>query len=354
MTSSPSSDQGPIVSDWEAPLQNEVASVILFEDGILGVLEQTEGPSILTTIRADSGEEVGRFRLPAEATGATTTIRNGTLYGCGSDIAFAVEWSTGNILWQESIQGFPLGMTLGEDTIVLGGRTWTGESRHGMLVALSADDGSKQWRIDTDINVNTPPLVTPETVFATTGIQSEEGGTIHAFDRESREQVWTRTTKARFDASPVLIDGTLYGGTGGNYNSKAPPSEVFAVDPADGTEHWAREDDGEFAVNSTPVDVGNALVFAGDFGVERLSRADGSTDWRFDTGNRVEAGPRVLNETVYFSLGEGAIVAVGLDNGKERWRTEEAETLAAMRIDGSAMYWIEGSTLVGGTITGET
>ncbi|MFQ3294311.1 MAG: outer membrane protein assembly factor BamB [Halobacteriales archaeon] len=126
-------------------------------------------------------------------------------------------------------------------------------------------------------------------------------------------------------SAPVLADETLFvGGENGT---------VLALDARTGEERWRR------SVGKTahePRVLGGQLFVPTGSSIVALATADGSEAWRTETPNRVDSrdsgpGPgtratlTVAAHGAYWLSGSGAgspaVVALGLADGKQRWRT---------------------------------
>jgi alcohol dehydrogenase (cytochrome c) len=141
-----------------------------------------------------------------------------------------------------------------------------------------------------------------------------------------------RGSQYRFEAEPIVVDGTMYLSTGND--------DVFALDARSGRKVW------EFTPNIDPtistlccgwvsrgVAVGDGLVFAGllDGSLVALDQQTGVLSWRTELedwrqGYSITSAPRYSDGLVFTGLsgGEfgarGRIYALDAESGKEIWR----------------------------------
>lgn len=84
------------------------------------------------------------------------------------------------------------------------------------------------------------------------------------------------------------------------------------------TEQW-RADVG--LIFGTPaVTDGVAYVGSYDGNVYALDTADGSENWRLETGGKVQSSPAVANGTVYVGSDDNHVYALSESDGSEEWR----------------------------------
>jgi hypothetical protein len=341
------SDVGPLAGRWEATF-GTLEPIVLVGDDAIGVIEPTDGPAVVNKLAVDDGSEIGRFRLPADVTPSTIALRDGELVGCNNQVAFVVDWETGNLLRRNSFEGLPLGQTVTEDTLYMGLRSWAGNGQSGKIQALSLDDLSTRWIVETETNVNTSPTVTDDLIVATSGDVASDGGTgiLHAYDRENRAVRWERETAAAFGAPPSIVDGVVYAGTNGNYNSEAPPTEVAALNPGDGTALWEQTRRNGMSVEYSPTVVDDDLLLESERSLERIGRDDGSTVWSHSSSERITTPVDVREDTAYFATRAGELVALGVPDADVRWQGSTGAAVSTLAVTDSSLYAIRESTLL--------
>ncbi len=124
---------------------------------------------------------------------------------------------------------------------------------------------------------------------------------------------WSFETERQLFASPSVVDGVVYIGTG--------DGRLLALDGQTGEIVWEVEV-GD-AVHSTPAVAGD-LVFFGllDGRVVALERATGSRVWEFLTEGAIVASPTVYEGFLYIGSGDGAFYALDAATGEQIWRRD--------------------------------
>jgi outer membrane protein assembly factor BamB len=185
-------------------------------------------------------------------------------------------------------------------------------------------------------------------------------GALSALDVETGDRYWRAALGDAIGSSPAYYDGTVYIAV--EYSD--PSGAMFAVDAVDGSVEWDDQrptdhphstcaidrDAGRLVVGSNdgklyawsypdlefqwtfatdgaikgPVAIADGSAFFGswDESVYRVALADGSEEWRFETGNLVMTGPSVepATGTVYVGSHDDNCYALDADSGAERWR----------------------------------
>ncbi|PSP54353.1 cell surface protein/ lipoprotein [Halobacteriales archaeon QS_1_67_19] len=130
---------------------------------------------------------------------------------------------------------------------------------------------------------------------------------------------WTASTEDRAVSAPAVRDGRVY------VNSDS----IAALDAADGADRWAN------AVyhrsGSTPAIADGVVVAASKFALFALDAAEGTERWAATFGGRRLDAPAVVDDTIYVVSTdrhvpfEASLHALGLDDGRERWRASIGE-----------------------------
>ncbi len=165
-------------------------------------------------------------------------------------------------------------------------------------------------------------------------------------------------TGARLEATPIVVDGTLYG--------TAAMSFVFALDAITGNELWRWDPAIPTAAEGGPraccgnvnrgVAVSGGRVFAGllDGRLVALDRTDGSLLWTVQTtpagsDYTITGAPRVVGDAVVIGNGgaeygvRGYVTAYDAASGEELWRTHTVPGNPANGFESEAMRTAAGS-----------
>lgn len=255
----------------------------------------------------------------------------------------------------------------------------------GPFQALSAEDGSREWRYPPADRTDSSPAVADGRVFV-----GGTDGAIHAIDAETGEGIWSvasergslvgssptvrdrtvyaagawgtvfaidaakGTVRWRFDppedrddpgdgkhlvgSAPAVADGTVY--VGGRYLSDAGDyARLYALDAATGEEKWrfAPNSDGGNRVSTPAVAGGRVYATVTGRGILAFDARSGAVEWELTARravgwNGVVSSPAVANGVVYATGGTRRLYAVSAANGEERWRVDFDEGSAASPV----------------------
>lgn len=139
---------------------------------------------------------------------------------------------------------------------------------------------------------------------------------------------WEFQTGGSVDASPVVVDGSVYIGSG---------STVYAIDSATGVESWEFETDG--SVSSPSVAHGILYIGSGS-SVYAIDALTGVERWKFETGSwswssASNSSPAVVDGIVYVGAA-GGVYALDAATGIQRWnvKTDYQENSSPAVVDG--------------------
>src|SRR5262249_54009841 len=149
---------------------------------------------------------------------------------------------------------------------------------------------------------------------------------VFCLDAVTGAERWHYKAPVHVDASPAVVGGRLYVGSGVSRAFPAP--EVFCLDAARGAPVWRTPTD--LPAGGPPAGAGGrVLVGLGNGRLVRsaappekpagallcLDAATGKPCWRHDAGDAVHARPAVAEDRVYFTSRDGACYAVGRGDG---------------------------------------
>lgn len=140
----------------------------------------------------------------------------------------------------------------------------------GLLVAVDADNGRKQWQIKTDLPFSGGPGVHGGSVYLGT-----QDGEVHAFDAENGASLWTATVSSEVLAAPVAGDGIVV--------VRSIDGRIFGLDENTGRRTWIYDHAVPLLTlrgNSRPL-IRAGVVFVGYDGGEvvALNLSDGTLIW---------------------------------------------------------------------------
>ena len=167
--------------------------------------------------------------------------------GSSDGKVYALDAELGDRLWESAVSsdkiwGTP---TAFGDTLYIG-------SFDKILYALNVSDGTKKWEYPTGGSIVSKPLIYQDTV-----IFGSFDRNLYALNATDGSLKWQFTGQNWFWAEPVLYNGKLYVGCLDKF--------VYVLDPSTGVKIAEHELDS--AVASTPVVVGDSVIFASEKGI---------------------------------------------------------------------------------------
>jgi len=133
--------------------------------------------------------------------------------------------------------------------------------------------------------------------------------TVYAWDAETGEVLWSRTTGGSISSDPTVSGNTVYVGTG--------QYAVEAINLTDGSLEWSYTNVGSFP-ESSPTIV-NGTVYIGSDGLYALDSDTGSLEWSYTAPGDVTNAPNYHNGTVYFGSDDNSVYAVDAATGNQEW-----------------------------------
>jgi outer membrane protein assembly factor BamB len=253
---------------WKQQLDGPCATTSLAQ----GTLYTGTTAGTVYALRAADGAIV--WRAAAEHVYDSLAVADGVVYVGGQESGhdvFAFRASDGALLWK---------VTTGDDNkmpVEANGLLYVSVFSSG-IVALRPADGTQVWRFD--MGAHSPPTVVGSVVY----VQSFEG-TLYALRAQDGTQIWSQPYTDFTIASPAVANGFVYADSLGTH--------LFAFNARDGTVLWHRDDLGPVAT-PTVVD-GAVFVGTGPASIGRptdssefaLRASDGATIWQAKAGDAI-------------------------------------------------------------------
>jgi outer membrane protein assembly factor BamB len=288
----------------------------------------------------DTREQVQRWRSDwTPGVRSTPTADEESLYVVAPEALVALDRTDGSEQWT-----VPLPASNFSSPALSNGTLYVG-TRNGAVVAIDTT-GEQQWEsnVGSGAIVNTTPAVGGDRVF----VGAENGG-VYALSRTGGSQLWNRTF-----SSPVRAALTH---TGQNVLTVTVDGTLVALDPTSGAERWRQSRDVSTA--SSPAVADDTIYWAAENTLYALSAADGTEQWRFETGgfsglNNVAPPPIRVGDVVYVTTGHEFVYGVDAQSGTERWRfgPESGNVLSITVVGDTAYVGTDTGTLY--VLTGET
>ena len=163
-----------------------------------------------------------------------------------------------------------------------------------------AQHGLQSWKQQTDGAVYASPSIADGAVYVQAYL-----GSFYAFNASSGDQLWKKASKKGSASSAAIVDGFVYFGATDGY--------LYKLDAKLGTESW------KFNTNG--------FLFS---------------------KSQIVSSPTVVNGTVYFGCDnkEGAIYAVDVESGKQKWKVTTGAGAVGGGVPGSPAVF-EGTVFIG-------
>ena len=261
-------------------------------------------------VDASNGTKKWEVKLP-KGINATPSLANGIVYiSCLDKKLYAFEAATGIKKW-DFLHGKSNDFsspTIMEGVIYLGGGT--------EIYALDAATGTKKWEFTGDgiYSWDASPTVLNGTVYGI--IRGSVGGKsgIYALDAKTGVVKWNQPNYGLIESSPAIANGLIFTGNESH--------NVLAFDSNTGSLVWEYKTN-DFITFSAPT-VFNGMVYIGswDKKLYALDITNGTKKWDFATDGWINSSPYVANGIVYFGSNDDKLYALDATTGIKKWTVE--------------------------------
>ncbi len=229
-------------------------------------------------------------------------IKAGNIYVVtNSGDFYSLKVRNGHRNWKKKVYG---ALLFGSKPLIVGKRIFLGTS-YGRIYAFTTE-GKELWMKDINNGIYSSPAFAGGKIFF-----GAEDRKIYALSASDGSIEWKFKTDSRMvSSSPVIHGKTLYIGC---YSGT-----FFAIDTGKGKERWNYKT-GD-SVFSSPVVYGESVIFGSNDGyLYRLSLSKGSLVWKFNTGSKITSRPSLKENRVYITSGK-KIFALNSANGRQVWQ----------------------------------
>ena len=174
-----------------------------------------------------SGREQGRVGLEESASLAAPALADGVAYVPGRGPHLLAMGLDGDTRWRFDAGDDPAAWL--DKTPILAGERILAVLGTGAAMALRAEDGSLDWRVD--VGPAGKRLSAPAADSGRLFVGARDG--LHALNLSDGREVWRFPTEDRITAAPVV--------TGGVVHVACHDHHLYALDAASGEELWRRE-----------------------------------------------------------------------------------------------------------------
>jgi outer membrane protein assembly factor BamB len=187
-----------------------------------------------------------------------------------------------------------------------------------------------------------PPVLYGETLF-----QLGDDAVLHAIDRHTGRDIWSRRLGALSASTPAVSSNTVYA-TALESSPGSRAGRVVALNSANGHYRWARELSSRS--ESSPLLDRGLLIFGSESGtVYALSARTGQTVWTYHASGAVKASPSAESGVLYFGDYSGEIQAIGERDGRRIWRSGSGGALL-----GNGSFYSTAAVVYGRVFLGNT
>lgn len=313
-------------------------------------------PGLIHALDIATGTQIWEFE-PAGYVSSALALADGTLFvGTWGKEFYAIDAASGEEMWSQEI-GHRFGSsspvvadgtvyvgTVGDGPLVVSGPDDEDDFEACAFLALDAETGEVQWQyreFGEKENINSSPAIADGRVYF--------GGdrSVYALDRESGDELWTRSISTHSDSSPAVVDGVVYYGAPIEATS-GPPAQVWALDASTGETLWTAGIDDVSLRTSPAVAEGTVYVAASSrrvcadvggegeaecSGVTRgqlyaLDAASGERAWTAEIKTDTRSSPAVADGVIYVGCRDG--LSAVTTEGESAWRV----TFESDRDDG--------------------
>lgn len=221
---------------WSYPFPGVVVrSIPTVSNGIVYIPIAEQGGGSLTALNAQTGAFL--WSVPVSGIGwSAPSVANGAVYVVGSDAVFALNATTGSLIWENFLpncvggtavsQGLVYSSWPGDqsfaatssvtgataffgnflpESFAVGGGILYGSNANDIFGGVNARTGLGGWSFTTGAPVDSSPAIANGVVYA-----GSEDSNIYALDASNGNLLWNFGTGGAINSSPVVANGMLY------------------------------------------------------------------------------------------------------------------------------------------------
>jgi outer membrane protein assembly factor BamB len=262
-----------------------------------------------------TGRQRWAFATGSVIDGPMLFDRGRVVFGTGGGRVFSLDADTGRKRWSVELDDSIASGAVAAD-VPDRGRCYLLGCNDGAVYCLSAADGSRVWKHQTETYVYGTPAVTGGRV--TFGGCDAMLHVVNLADGIYQDSV---EVGGFVVATPALAGGLAFVG---HYNSR-----IICYDVRAGEVLWRFRGRGEPFISSAALAGDRVLVGSDDRFLYCLRLADGAPLWKFRTRGAVEGSPVVSGGKVIFGSGDGRVYLLAADDGRKLWEYDTGAALVA-------------------------
>ncbi len=239
-------------------------------------------------------------------------------HGQGHDTIFAVNTTTGAIVWSAFIGPGYVGPVIDGSVVYIGTCTHGYDPDHEYLYAFNRFTGNQLWKVTVYGGIAESLQYDAQYLYFCTGFYA---GKIYAVDKDDGSVHWTYSTGYNVCGNkPMLKDGSVYAAFWNSYSD----GKLFKVDASTGSEVWSKQLSAGPWDNSITAD-GNGHLFLAlyyDSTLNAYYESNGSLIWTY----QLHGGPLSFNAyhrgKVFIADTSGYVYALNATHGSLLWETK--------------------------------
>lgn len=242
---------------------------------------------------------------------ASPAVANGLLYDITFDSGelFALNASTGAVVWRQTLQG----QFFVSSPTVVGNVLYVGVGFYnpyytGAVYAINALTGQVLWSNGTVNAIQTAPTAGNGMVYV-----ASDFGVIYALVAATGQIQWSYDTSLStgIGSAGALVNGVLYMGVG---------QFLFALNASDGTVLW-RQETSQYIASSPAVQNGVVYINSADGGVYAFDAGTGAAIWHHAIRIYYSTSMSIAYGNIYLCGSQGApgLVALNAQTGVTVW-----------------------------------
>jgi outer membrane protein assembly factor BamB len=250
---------------------------------------------------------------------------------------YALSETTGELLWNCSVSGWPWTPTLSDGRVLFG-------ATDGSAYSLDAANGTIVWDKDLGDAIDSSPAVLDGAIYLGT-----LDGELFALNQTNGETIWFRDLGYQCALSPAVAYGTIFVEA-----MQTPGVTLWALNKSTGLPEWTFNYTSNLwfpqwwqQVPLTSPAVFNGKVYTGGDGFYCLNATSGQVIWQNKTIH-VSCSPSTYEDTVFIG-GNSSLFAFKQDTGALIWQYQLNDTYDAFYSSPAAGFGIVAVTSHGGS-----
>jgi len=295
------------------------------------------------TVPAANPEQQWTFQTNSNVRTSVAVGSESAFFGTEAGALYAVSAADGTERWRFETAGDVVSPAVSDGVVYFGSSE--------QLYALNAKDGSEKWSFEPQdhLGFDSPLTVSEDTVY-----MGDSGGTVFAVLKDTGDRKWVFDEGDYFGYQPAVVDGSVFVADS-TWEPDPNHQQLYKLSAADGSIQWEFDTDDRRAMTAPVVSDGTVYLGTrrqnGTAVYYAVSASDGTEQWRADAGEDAPMSPAVADGTVYLERWRSpvdiGIAAVSASDGTEQWFVSTANSPVGVTITESSVVIVD----VSGTVS---